>query len=162
MIDGPDLEFLRRNSGIRLDGEGRWVHEGDVIRNQRLCQLFDESFRVDEAGEVRLELGDEWCFVKAEETAYFVRRARDDGDGGVILALNDGSDEPLDPATLMSLGDGALYCRVKGGRYPARLLRAAYHHVIHHLDVDESGRVLWAAATPPIALRQLQEAPGVA
>ncbi len=143
MGNESSLDLLRRGSNIRIDGEGRWCHEGDPIRNERVAELFDRSFRIDGAGEVRLELGDEWCYVEIDDTAYFVRRVRDLDGGGVMLVLNDGTEELLDPGSLHWGQPPSLYCRVKSERYPARLLRSAYHHVLHKLDMDDEGRIVW-------------------
>lgn len=155
-----DLDALRRSSGLRLDRDGRWWHRDALVEHPRVSALFDRGLRVDEAGEVRLVVGEQWCYVGVEETAFVVRRARDEADGSVTLVLNDGSEEPLDPATLLAYGHRDLYSRVKGGRCPARLLRDAYHHVALRLEPAPDGGWCWRDGCGLHPVQRLAAPPG--
>jgi len=156
----PDLEALRRASGLRLDRDGRWWRGAAPVEHERVAALFDRGLRVDDAGEVRLVVGAQWCYVEVEETAYVVRRVRDGADGPIRLVLNDGAEEALDPSTLMVWGDRDLYCRVKGGRCPARFLRDAYHQVVWHLEAGPGGGWVWRDAQGPHSVERLDGPPG--
>ena len=59
------------------------------------------------------------------DTPLVARAARIDPDGNVLLALSDGSEEPLDPATLTVDDAGVLRAWVRGGRLEARLATSA-------------------------------------
>jgi hypothetical protein len=69
-----------------------------------------------------------------------VRQIEGDRERGFTLILNDGTREPLDPATLRSGPDNALYCRVQAGEYEARLLRPVYYALTQSVKVGTDGR----------------------
>jgi hypothetical protein len=60
-----------------------------------------------------------------EDTPLVARAARVDAAGTAYLALSDGSEEPLDPATLTVDAAGVLRAWVRGGRLEARLSTSA-------------------------------------
>jgi hypothetical protein len=74
-----------------------------------------------------LQMGDEKAPLEVEDTPFVVRQIEGDPDSGISVVLNDGSRESLEPGSLRSGPDNALYCRVKGGQWEARLLRPAYY-----------------------------------
>src|SRR6188474_1322767 len=108
MDEGADeqaawLEKIRR-SGISLDREGRFIHEGAEVTHEGLKRaLFRWLDRLPPPdGRYVLRL-DERRFAYLEDVAdtpLVARAARIDGGGDVQLALSDGSEEPLDPTTL--------------------------------------------------------------
>jgi hypothetical protein len=57
----------------------------------------------------------------------------------ILLTLNDERQEVLDPQTLWLSRENVLYGLVKGGRIPARFLRAAYYQIARHIEEDETG-----------------------
>ena len=69
-----------------------------------------------------------------------MRQIDGDRERGFTLILNDGTREPLDPATLRSGPDNAFYCHVKAGEYEARLLRPAYYALAKSVKVGPDGR----------------------
>jgi hypothetical protein len=122
------LEQIRR-SGIRVDREGRFIHEGAEVTHEGLKQaLFRWLDRLPPPdGRYVLRL-DERRFAyldDVEDTPLVARAARIDPAGGIRLALSDGSDEPLDPETLTIDGAGVLRAWVRGGRLEARLATSA-------------------------------------
>ena len=136
MTDAPDeqaeqaawLEKIRR-SGISVDREGRFIHEGVEVAHAGLKQaLFRWLDRLPPPdGRYVLRL-DERRFAFLEnvaDTPLVARAARIDPDGNVRLALSDGSEEPLDPATLTVDDAGVLRAWVRGGRLEARLATSA-------------------------------------
>ena len=106
--------------GLVLHHDGRWTHEGVPIANRRLREAFDRSVRfLPEQELFVVQLAHFRGQIEVEEAAFFVR-GFDAATGGV--ALSDGSEEPLDPATLrLSPRDGAPLCAVKRALAPAGL-----------------------------------------
>lgn len=118
------LERLRR-SGIRIDREGEFQHEGAPVRHEGLRQALFRWLDRTEDGRTVLRLDERrFAFVDVDDTPLVARAARFDGDA-VLLALSDGSEEPLDPATLTLDDAGVLRCLVRGGRLEARLANSA-------------------------------------
>jgi uncharacterized protein len=118
-----------RRSGISVDREGRFIHEGGEVTHEGLKQaLFRWLDRLPPPdGRYVLRL-DERRFAFLEDVAdtpLVARAARIDPAGDVHLALSDGSEEPLDPATLTVDDAGVLRAWVRGGRLEARLATSA-------------------------------------
>ena len=87
-------------------------------------------------------MSDERAFVTIEDTPWVVTGVERDG-GGYRLRLNDGSEEPLDPASLTVGAENVLYTRVKGG-YRARFLRPAYYRLAPAIEERDGQFVLVA------------------
>ena len=122
---GPEILEQLRRSGIRIDREGEFQHEGAPVRHEGLRRaLFRWLDRLDD-GRTVLRLDERrFAFVDVDDTPLVARAARFDGDV-VLLALSDGSEEPLEPATLTVDDAGVLRCLVRGGRLEARLANSA-------------------------------------
>jgi len=131
--------------GLVLHHDGRWTHEGQPLRNRKLRELFDRSVRYLPAErkfvvQVQRFRGE----IEIEEAGFFVR-SFDPATG--LLALSDGSEEPLDVATLRaSERDGALLCRVKPGLVAGGLV-ARFHHaaqaeLMNAVEESDAGPVL--------------------
>jgi len=138
------LEKIRR-SGISVDREGRFIHEGAEVTHEGLKRaLFSWLDRLPAPdGRYVLRL-DEKRFAYLEDVAdtpLVARAARVDADGGVRLALSDGSEEPLDPATLTVDDAGVLRAWVRGGRLEARLASSAAA-VLADAITEDAGRPL--------------------
>jgi uncharacterized protein len=134
-----------RRSGISVDREGRFVHEGaEVVHaglKQALFRWLDRLPPPDGRYVLRL---DERRFAFLEDVAdtpLVARAARIDPDGNVRLALSDGSEEALDPATLTVDHAGVLRAWVRGGRLEARLATSAAA-VLADLITEADGRPL--------------------
>src|SRR6185295_4232636 len=76
-----------------------------------------------------------------EDTLLVARAARIDPEGYAFLALSDGSEERLDPATLTIDGAGVLRAWVHGGRLEARLATSAAA-VLADAITEADGRLL--------------------
>lgn len=137
MTEAPDrsdaeqaawLEQIRR-SGIRIDREGRFVHDGGEVTHDGLRRaLFRWLDRLPPPdGRYVLRLDERrFAYLDAvEDTPLVARAARIDAAGAVHLALSDGSEERLDPATLTVDEAGVLRAWVRGGRLEARLANSA-------------------------------------
>jgi hypothetical protein len=145
------LERLRR-SGIRIDREGEFQHEGAPVRHEGLRRaLFRWLDRLDD-GRTVLRLDDKrFAFVDVDDTPLVARAARlargADGEA-VFLALSDGNEERLAPATLTIDDAGVLRCLVRGGRLEARLSNSAAVVVGDLIDAAPAG----AGAAPALRL----------
>ena len=135
-----------RESAIRLDGEGRFWHDGALIERPALqVALHRWIRRHPENGRFILENGYDWCYFAIDDVPAFVTGLRATTDA-LVLTLADGSEEPLDPTTLREGPGGVLYVRVKagepGGARDAKLTRAAQAALAPLLveDPDECDR----------------------
>jgi hypothetical protein len=134
------LERIRR-SGIRVDREGRFVHEGAEVTHEGLKRaLFRWLDRLPPPdGRYVLRLDEQrFAYLDVDDTPLVARAARVAG-GAVYLALSDGSEERLDPATLSVDAAGVLRAWVRGGRLEARLASSAVA-AIADLLADDDGR----------------------
>jgi len=123
-LDPAIIERLRQ-SGIRIDREGEFQHEGAPVLHEGLRQaLFRWLDRLPD-GRVVLRLDDRrFAYVNVDDTPLVARGARLDGDR-VLLPLSDGAEEALAPDTLTIDGAGVLRCAARGGKLEARLSTAA-------------------------------------
>ena len=132
---------------IRFGRDGEWYSDGERIANAKIAALFSRSIRRDPEGGYRLQMGDEKARILVDDTPYVVRAVDGDAEHGFTLVLNDGTSEPLDPSTLASGADHALYARVKDGE-EARFLRPAHYALARAIEGDETtGFALVAAGT---------------
>lgn len=153
----PAPEGRSRESTIRLDREGRFHHEELLVEHPKLAAaLHTWISRHPDDGRYILTNGYDWTYFTVEDVPFFVTSLREDG-GDAVLTLSDGTEEPLDPATLR-LGEratgaadgkadaGALYLRVKadakGGPYDAKLTRHAQTQLGPFLSEEDGSAVL--------------------
>ena len=111
--------------GLVLHHDGRFIHEGEPIRHQKLREHFDRSVEyLPGEGKFIVRLGHFRGQIEVEEAGFFVRTIElETGE----IALSDGSLERLDLASLtLSPIDGAILCRVKRALVPGWLPRR--HH----------------------------------
>ena len=157
--DAELLERLRR-SGIRIDREGRFVHEGEEVLHEGLRRALFRWLDAEPDGRIVLRLdARRFAYIDVDDTPLVARAARLDrgilGEGARIwLALSDGSEEALDPRTLTIDGAGVLRARVRAGRLEARLATAAAA-VLADLVTEAPGRptLTLGGQTYPIASR---------
>jgi hypothetical protein len=134
--------------GLVLHRDGRWTHEGFPILHPKLRAAFDRGVRfLPEEGVYVVQVGRFRGQIEVEESAFFVR-AVDLARG--TLALSDGSQDALDPATLsVSAADGALVCHVKHalapGGLPARFTPAAQAELLAGVEDGPFGPALRVA-----------------
>ena len=120
----PDLlRKLREQSGLRLDREGRFWHRGDLLEHARTIAALHRGLHRAEDGRWAVRIGPEWAYVEVEDAGRFVRRIEPRGRG-LRAQLATGDWVEVDPATLASGAEDALYVRTPEGDR-ARLTRAA-------------------------------------
>ncbi|HVV49974.1 MAG TPA: hypothetical protein VHO06_09965 [Polyangia bacterium] len=148
------LERLRR-SGIRVDREGRFIHEGAEVTHEGLKRaLFRWLDRLPPPdGRYVLRLDERrFAYLDVDDTPLVARAARVDAAGTIWLALSDGAEEALDPATLTADAAGVLRARVRGGRLEARLATSAVAALGERLTETPDGRPALRVAGRPAPL----------
>jgi hypothetical protein len=136
------IERLRR-SGIRVDREGRFIHEGGEVTHEGLRRaLFRWLDRLPPPdGRYILRLDERrFAYLDVDDTPLVARAARVDGAGTIWLALSDGAEERLDPATLTADADGVLRAWARDGRLEARLATSAVAALGDLLTETSDGR----------------------
>ena len=131
----PELIEKLRRSGIRLDREGRFWHEGQEVTHAGFRRALLRWMDRLPDGRPILRLDEHrYAYVDVEDAHLLAVSARWEGDR-VLLTLNDGSEAELDYASLR-VGDGdAIYCTVRNG-LDARLTTTAAQSLQPHLTED--------------------------
>ena len=121
---------------LTVNQEGEWLHEGQEITHPGILANLMRSLRRDTAGYF-IQAGSVRVPVEVADVPFVVVRV--EAVGSVLrLSVNDGTEEPLDPATLRLTAAGIPYCRIKGGQFEARLSRAAAYQLGQLIDYDET------------------------
>lgn len=154
----PAPEGRSRESTLRLDGEGRFWHEGELVQHPGLSDALPRWIaRHPDDGRFVLSNGYDWTYFTVEDVPYFVR--------GISsapvpeLMLSDGSTEPF-PETGYRIGrGGALYCPVKGGAFEARFTPGAQAALSSLAAGDAGAGVILAVGSRRIVLPTTDDAP---
>jgi hypothetical protein len=125
----PAPEGRSRESSIRLDAEGRFWHEGNVVEHAKLAQaMHGWVSRHPDDGRYILTNGYDWTYFTVDDAPYFVRSVKLAPEA-VVLELSDGTEEPWEPGTSRIGPNDALYARVKAtserGPFEAKFTRFA-------------------------------------
>jgi hypothetical protein len=155
-LSDAEIEKLRQ-SGIRLDREGRFFHEGGEVTHPGMRRAFlrwmdrlpdgRPILRLDEKRFVYIELD-------ADATPLLITALYDhtgDEAGGLRVVLNDGSDEALDPATLTLDPAGGARARVRRG-LEARLTTAAYYALMQRVELGPEGKAQLRVGAGTVAI----------
>lgn len=165
-----------RESTLRLDRLGRFWHDGRPVEHPGMARSFAAWVdRHPDDGRFILNNGYDWSYLEVEDAPCHVRALRSPAlqsslaalpsaaaeppgstlppAGVPVLALTDGSHEPLDPRHVWLGTDGALRCLVRGGRWVARFSQAAQLALAPYLgETPEGGVALsFGGALYPIA-----------
>lgn len=144
----PAPEGRSRESTLRLDGEGRFLHDDHVVEHPKLAAaLHTWIARHPDDGRFILTNGYDWTYFTVDDVPFFVRSVRSEGpEGDAILLLSDGTEEPLDPSTLRVGPRGDLYLTVKheakGGPFDAKMSRFAQSQLGPFLSEADDAVVL--------------------
>ena len=123
-LTDEQIEKLRQ-SGIRLDAEGRFWHEGAEVTHVGMRAAFWRWLDRNPDGRYVLRLDPQrFVYLDVDDAPYVARSLRWEGERAVAV-LSDGSEEPLDLSTLRVGTGGVAYATVKG-RFDARLSSAAW------------------------------------
>jgi uncharacterized protein len=149
------LERVRR-SGISIDREGRFWHEGEMVRHEGLRQaLFRWLDRLPldppgpDAGRHILRLdAQRFAYVDVADTPLVATSLRWEAAGAderALLGLTDGSEVPLDPTTLTVDDAGTLRCQVRPNGVEARLATSAAATLAERIETRPDGPQLQIA-----------------
>jgi hypothetical protein len=125
---------------IRIDGEGLWFFDDRRIDHPSVLALLRASLRPDGRGGWEVHSAIETRPVEVEDTPLFVTGILETEKGRYSLILDDGSVEPLAPATLRKDPRGFL-ARVREGLFPARFSRTGFIALGHLLEEEPDGRL---------------------
>ena len=137
----PPKWHTREDSGFVIDRNVDWWHDGERIEHPNIIEAFNRGLRIAEDGQVKLEFGNDWCFVKVVEAAFKVVAIDTIEGDSFSLRLSDRTAEGLDAATLRLDEEGVLLAAVKGGRASARFSREAHFELAQHFENGPDGRV---------------------
>lgn len=142
----PAPEGRSRESTLRLDGDGRFFHDGAIVEHAKLAEaLHTWIARHPDDGRYILTNGYDWTYFTVDDVPFFVRSVRIDDDDAVLV-LSDGSEEPLIPSRLRLGSRGALYLTVKhdakGGPFDAKLTQFAQTQLAPLLEEEDGAAVV--------------------
>jgi uncharacterized protein len=115
----------REESGLLLDRQLRWWHDGVLVEHPRIIEAFNQGIQFNDDGRPTLVFGNDWCFFEFEKFLFTVTAVDVSLDGRLSLRLSDRTAEWLDIDTLTPDEDQALCVEVKQRRAWARFSRAA-------------------------------------
>jgi len=127
---------------ILIDKEGIWHFRGAEMKRKDIVLYLYKYLRKDHDGNYLIEIEDDRCKVRVEDTPYVIRSiavgfSGDSGQPCIDLSLNDGSSEGLNLDAPLRIGeDNVLYCMVKKGEHEARFSRPAYYQFCEYIDYD--------------------------
>lgn len=122
---------------LRIGPDGTWYDSDHEVTHHGILANLWANLRVDEQGH-HLQVGAVRIPVEVQDTPFVVIRVEREGDT-LQATLNDGTREAIAPGDLC-LGAGEIpYCRVKGGRFEARLDRAAAYQLLQHVSGEDPG-----------------------
>lgn len=138
-----------RDSGLFVDAEGDWYHDGAMIFRDNIISLFLENLSVSPSGTYQVRCNQEPYDLKAADTPFVVSRVdrissetAPEKEEKILLRFKHLTiAEPLDPSTLRVGRENILYCTVRNGRFPARFSRPAYYQLAQWIEEDhDTGR----------------------
>jgi hypothetical protein len=137
----PAPEGQSRESSIRLDGEGRFWHDGELVEHAGLALALARWIsRHPDDGRFILTNGYDWTYFTLDDVPYFVRGVS--SGAAPELMLSDGSTEPFPDAGYRIGRGGALYCPVKHGGFEARFTPSAQAALTELIDEGAAFPVL--------------------
>jgi len=119
---------------LRVDVDGAWYDDVVEITHPGILANLRANLRRDAEGyfiQTRVRIP-----VTVDDVPWVVTRVERRGDA-LHGILNDGTETPIDPATLRIGPEDVPYCRVKGGAFEARLCRAATFQLLALGEYDE-------------------------
>jgi len=122
---------------FKIDKEGNWYHEGVEITHELIYSYLYSLLQRDENGLYFIETeGNKW-YVEVEDAPFIVIGLKQSPDNrGLIIRLNDGTEEPLSLDSLSIKKDNVPYCKVKGGKSEARFNRPSYFSLAQYIQYD--------------------------
>jgi hypothetical protein len=139
---------------FRIDREGTWRHEGVEVTHPGVLRNLFANLRA-EGETYHLQTGPWQIPVQVDDTPFVVvSTGAGTSADSIDVYLSDGSREPLDVGSVVLDRRGVPYCRVKGGRFRARLSVSAWLQLAERLEPDPtSGAPVLILGGRRIALR---------
>ena len=128
---------------ISFGKDGWWYANDERIQNRRINVLFSQHLHKTEEGVYEIAIGWDKVTVVIDDAPFVITQVSSNSEQGLMLRLNDESEEPLDPTTLSISRDNVLYCRVKGKEHAARFLRPAYYQLAEYIQGNEESGTFW-------------------
>ena len=125
---------------IRLDAEGNWFHNGAPFTNERIIDFFSKSVDITRDGRYVIHYADFVYPIVVEDAPVFVTGVRFEGFGDfeeVFITLRSRGEEKLDIDSIYVKPNNCLYCRVEGGRMPAKFTRSPSFQVLERLEESD-------------------------
>ncbi len=140
---GQAAPFALPPGTFRIDREGLWRHEGQEVTHPGVLQNLYANLRVDADGHY-LQVGPARIPVEVEDAPFVVTRVEFSGKSGdrpqaLRIYLSDGSEELLASESVWLTPSGTPYCRVKSGRFRARLAVAAWLQLARFVEEGPAG-----------------------
>jgi uncharacterized protein len=123
---------------LRIDREGAWFHDDAEVTHAGVLASLRDNLQVDDRGHY-LQIGPVRVPVEVEDAPFVIVRVEREGDG-LVATRNDLGREPLAVETLTVDERGIPRCRVKDGRFTARLDRAATYQLLQLVEPGEGAR----------------------
>jgi len=136
------------DSGMRIDREGRWWHEGRPIERDALVRLFASVLRREADGGHVLVTPAEKLSIEVEFAALRVVAMTSEGegrDGRIALQLNSGEALLVGPEHPLRERDGLPLVEVRGG-LEASFERPVYYELAE-LALAESPPGIWSGGS---------------
>lgn len=134
------------SSGMRIDREGRWFHDGKRIEREALVRLFASVLRREADGRHLLVTPVEKLDIEVELAALRIVAMTHEGEGEarrIAFQVNDGGAAILGPGCPMRFVDGLPLVTVRGG-IEASLERPVWYELAElALAADPPG--VWSA-----------------
>lgn len=161
-MDAETLDWLRRNSGLRIDAEGLFLYHDQPVDNVRVHQLFHRGVEVRGDGAVTLTVGSMWCYVEVDKVARFVDGLEVEEE--LLVARIRGAGRVACPDPRLGFApDGRFYLWDEPEAFPAILTRAAHPRMVELIRGEHED------ATPhvplngtAVAVEELARTPGPA
>lgn len=157
-VQPPGRWHTREDSGLSLDADVQWWHDGERILHPNIIEAFNRGLRVQPDGRVQLHFGADWCFVQVADCAFTVVAVDEADEGRLSVRLSDRTAEWLALDTLALDADGRLTVKVKQGLAKALFGRPAAHALVERLELDGErvlarvGERRWPTSLPAAAL----------
>ncbi len=148
----PEQIERLRQSGLRLDGNGVFWHEGAPVTHRGLVAAFYRWLDRNPDGRYVLRLDDRrFVYLDVDDLPLAVRSLRWQGERAIGV-LSDGSEQEIDLSTLRLVGERA-EVRVRKD-LPARLANPAWTTLGEHLSERDGELVLTVGAREFVVPRQ--------
>ena len=155
----PPSSPVERDFRMRIDQEGYWYHEGDLIKRIELVKLFASVLSVDDAGQHWLRTPVEFGHIEVEDAPFIITALTSAGerkDRVIKASDNLGRDYTIGPDTRLffknqvvkdaALADSRPYLRLPAGLV-ARLSRPVWYELANLADDKDDKGVpgLWSS-----------------